>query len=140
MAKQRLTLRVICALLLAALLFTGQAMHTAAGTTHEPCHPQASGPESGHHCAGQHHASQSKHCCCQDPACDCDLKQGPSEPGDLFVVSIANPVLSDPIHAGALNQNAGGIPDAAEKIPGTGWAQARAPSETLPPNTTKLIC
>lgn len=138
--KGIVTLRMTCALLLAALLVTGQAMHAAAGITHGLCHPQASGSKSGHHCAGQRHTGQSKHCCCQDPACNCDLSQGAAEPGGLFAVSVANPILSDPIHAGALNQSVAGIPDAGEKIPGTGWAQARAPSETLFPDTTKLIC
>jgi hypothetical protein len=114
-------------------------MHAAASITHGLCHHQASGPKSDHHCAGQHHTGQSKHCCCQDPACDCDLTQG-TQPGGLFVVSAANPIISDPIDAGALNQNVAAIPDAVEKIPGTGWAQARAPSETSPPDTTKLIC
>ena len=138
--KRAGTLRVTCALLLAALLVAGQASHAAAGITHELCHPKASAPKSGHHCAERHHASQGKHCCCGDPACDCDLKQNTSEPAGLPFVSAANSLIFDLVHTGTLNQNIAAIPDAAEKILSTGWAQARAPSETLFPDTTKLIC
>ena len=131
-------LRVTCALLLATLFVAGQALHATAGITHEQCQSKASAPKSGHHCAERHHGSQSKHCCCGDPACDCDLKQNTSEPSALPFVSGANPIVSDLVLAGVLNQNIAAVPDAAAKILGTGTA--RAPSETLFPDTTKLIC
>jgi len=138
--KRAGTIRFTCALVLAAFFVAGQALHAAAGITHELCQPKASAPKSGHHCAERHHAGQSKHCCCGDPACDCDLKQSTSEPASFPFVSGAGSIISGLVHAGALNQNITYIPDAAEKILGTDFARARAPSQTLFPDTTKLIC
>ena len=129
------TIRLTCALLLATLLVAGHALHAAAGIADELCQPKASASKSGHHCAERHHAAQSKHCC-GDPACNCHIKQSTSEPASFPFLSSAD----SPVYAGAVNENTTDIPDAAEKIPGTDWARARAPSQSLFPDTTKLIC
>lgn len=131
--------RVTCALLLAALFVAGQALHAAAGTSPELCRHKASAVRSSHHSADQHSAHHTKHCCDADPVCDCHLKES-ADPVGLPFVSAADAAGSHLLHSAGLDQSIAVISRAPERTLGMDWARARAPSETLFPDTTRLIC
>ena len=126
-------LRMACTLVLAVLFVAGQAL-AAAGIAPALCQHKASAARSTHHSP-----HQMKHCCDADPVCNCHLKQS-ADPVGLPFISGADAGGSHLLHPAGLNQSVAVIPRAPERTIGTDCARARAPSETLFPDTTRLIC
>jgi hypothetical protein len=134
-------LRVICALLLATFFVAAQTLHVAAAVQ-GPCYLKAAKPKPA--CAGRtgQHSTHHGGCCCdRSTPCDCDLNQGSNNEGSALPITAATNA-ANPTYLNALavpTRSAIG-PYSPEKALCPGWMQARAPSETVPPNTTKLTC
>jgi hypothetical protein len=141
--KRVRVLRVACALLLAALFVAGQVLHASAAA-HEVCHLKAVTSKHAHsHSAstGQHSAHQGG-CCCDTPAtCDCNLSQGSDDEGSVLPVTAATNSRSPmSVNPGAVQAHGTVLPQSLVQASSLGWTRARAPSENLFPDTTKLIC
>ena len=141
MSRRIAVLRVVCALLFATFFMAGQALHAAAAMQ-GPCYLKAATPKTAHTRSAGHHAAHQGGCCCDRPApCNCDLNQGSNDERPVLPVTTAtystSPTSLDP---GIVQTPTGLMAHSPEKTLHPGWTRARAPSETLLPNTTKLIC
>ena len=142
-APKQTTLRVTCALIFAALFIAGQVLHAAAAV-HGPCHMNAATFKHAHTHSGsigQHSAHQGRSCCDRPAPCDCDFNQAANDEGSALPVTAAgnskSPTSLDP---GVVDTHVAVSVHSTEKASSLNWTQARAPSETLFPDTTKLIC
>jgi len=140
---ERTSLRVTCALIFAALFIAGQALHAAAAV-HGPCHMNAARFKHAHTHSGsigQHSAHQSGSCCDRPAPCDCDLNQAANDEGSALPVTAAgnskSPTSLDP---GVVDTHVAVSVHFSEKASSLSCTRARAPSEILFPDTTKLIC
>lgn len=141
--SKRTTPRVACALIFATLFIAGQALHVAAAV-HGPCHMNAATFKHAHtHSGGtgQHSADQGGSCCDRPAPCDCDFNQAGNDEGSALPVTAAgnltSPASLDP---GVVDSHVAVAVHSPEKASSLSWTQARAPSEALFSDTTKLIC
>ena len=133
--------RVVCALLFATFFMAGQALHAAAAMQ-GPCYLKAATPKTAHTRSAGHHAAHQAGCCCDRPApCNCDLNQGSNDEGSALPVTVAAYSTSPTsLNPGIAQTPTGIMAYSPEKRLHPGWTQARAPSEFLFLDTTKLIC
>lgn len=141
MTKRGLTLRIAFAMLVAGLFVAGQTLH-AAGAVFGPCYAKAVAPKHAHTGSTHQHSTHQGGCCCdRSTPCDCDLNQGSNDEGSVLPVSAAaNSISPASLNAWVLPARIAAGSCSPEKELYPGWVQARAPSETLPFDTTKLIC
>jgi hypothetical protein len=141
MIKRRFTLHVACVMLLASLFVAGQTLHAAAAMF-GPCYLKAVAHKHMHMGSTGQRSTHQGGCCCDRPTpCDCDLNQGSNDEGSALPVTAAtNSISPTSLNAWVLPARIAAGSYSPEKGLCPGWVQARAPSETLPPDTTKLIC
>jgi hypothetical protein len=141
MTRRRLTLRIACAVLIGGLFVAGQTLHAAAAMF-GPCYLKSVAPKHVHTGGTPQHSTHQGGCCCDRPTpCNCDLNQGSNDEESVLPVTAAtNSISPDSLDAWVVSARSAAGSCSPEKALSPGWVQARAPSETLPLNTTKLIC
>jgi hypothetical protein len=141
MSRRIVGFRVACALMVIAFFVTGQTLHAAAAVR-GPCYLKAVTSKPVHAGGTGQHSAHQHGCCCDRPApCNCDLNQSNRDEGSALPVAAATnlttPASLDP---GIVQTAVRVMAYSPERALCQGWVQARAPSEALIPDTTKLIC
>jgi hypothetical protein len=141
MIRRIVALRVACALLLATFFVAGQTLQAAAATQ-GPCYLKAATSKPTHTSSTGKHSTHQGGCCCdRSTPCHCDLNQGSNDEGSALPATTAtnatSPTSLDPE---IVQTRIAIMAYSPEKALCPGWTQARAPSEALFPDTTKLIC
>jgi hypothetical protein len=141
MSRRVVGLRVACALMVITFFVTGQTLHAAAAMR-GPCSLKAATTKHAHmDRTGQHSAHQGGCCCEKSAPCDCDFNRGSNDEGSALPVTAATYSTSlTSLNALAVPTCIAVVAHSPEKTLHPDWVRARAPSETLLPNTTKLIC
>ena len=141
MTKRGLTLHIAFAMLVAGLFVAGQTLHAAAAVF-GPCYLKAVAPKHAHKDSTRQHSTHQGGCCCDRPTpCNCDLNQGSNDEGSVLPVTAAtNSISPTSLNAWVAPARIAAGSHSPEKALCPCWVQARAPSETLPLDTTKLIC
>jgi hypothetical protein len=131
---------------LVVISFVAAQVVLAVGATYGLCHQKATTTNSLHNCGHERHdADQGNHgggCCCGDSAaCRCELNQGTNtERQDLPAAIAENWTSPTKVDPGAVSAHAVTVPDLTVNNPRERWFDARAPSESMPLSTVKLLC
>lgn len=141
MTKRGFTLNIVCAMLVVGVFVAGQTLHAAAAMF-GPCYLKAVAIKHVHTGSTGQHSTHQGGCCCDRPTpCDCDLNRGSSDEGSVLPVTAAtNSISPTSLNAWVVPARIAAGSCSPEKALSPGWVQARAPSEIVSPDTTKLIC
>jgi hypothetical protein len=142
--KSASALRVLSIALIAVFFLAAQAAHVFASTS--LCLPRATAPDSYHECGQEHNSGRGGQgrtgCCCGDSSvCGCELNQGRNAGRQDVPVAFGGHLSSHAqIDSGAANSHVACVPDVMGNKPDPRWVEARAPSEIIRLDTTKLLC